>query len=124
MRIPLWVDTALVQCAVDGTKRAPRWFGRYLRLDSLRANAPVIIEFPVSDRVESWRTPGKVGGEWPGWEEPVVRDIWFRGNAVVAMSRPILPYSPLYKNRPEKYRPTKAVSRKVKRYVSPQRLRW
>ena len=43
---------------------------------------------------------------------------------MIGMSYPILPYSPLYQGRPEKYKTTKAPVKKVKRYVSQQRLTW
>ena len=80
VRIPLWADTSLVQCSINGTEQKSQWFGRYLHLDNLQAKDRVVIEFPVSQRNESWTTPGKVRSEWPGWDGTIQRRIRFRGN--------------------------------------------
>ena len=123
VRIPLWVDKTKITSAKGNHLLKHQWLGSYLRLGSLQPDDEIRIEFPVEQRTETWTTPGKVRGEWAGWDETIARTITFKGNTVIEMSHPILPHSPLYAYR-EDYQADKAPMKKVKRYVTEQILQW
>jgi len=116
VRIPLWVDKGAVRQRVGSDAVPARWFGSYLRFSGLKPADVVTIEFPVVERTEEWKTVADV--------PETDRTIKFRGNTVVELSQPIMPGSPLYMNRPEKYRSPRATIKRVTRHATLQVLKW
>jgi hypothetical protein len=120
VRIPLWVDRSAVRCTLAGQELPPRWFGQYLRFSDLRPQDALTIEFPVIEQTEVWTTPSIISRE----AEPQVHALRFRGNTLVEVTPPLIPGSPLYQGRPEKYRSAEAPMKQVTRYASPIVLKW
>ncbi len=112
VRIPLWVDKKAISCQLGTKVVHPEWFGRYLRFEHLKAGDVLTIQFPMAERTENWT----VGDN--------VHTFRFRGNTLVEVSPPLLPDSPLYRDRPQKYKAAKAPIRKLTRYVTEQVLKW
>ena len=116
VRIPLWVDKGAVRQRVGSDAMPPKWFGSHLRFSGLRPADVVTIEFPMVERTEEWKTAAEV--------PETDRKIKFRGNTVIELSQPIMPGSPLYMHRPEKYRSPCAPVKRLTRYVAPRVLKW
>ena len=124
VRIPLWVDKNKIECSVNDEDIFFRWFGNYLRIESLEQDDNITIQFPIEERIEEWTKPDH--GEHlitaiPGGTKFRFR---FRGNTLVEVTPPLMTGSPLYRNRPEKFTGDKAPMRELTRYVSPQVLEW
>lgn len=127
VRIPLWVDRKAVRCTVRGKEVRRVWFGNYLRFKDLRPKDVVTIEFPMVEKTEVWTLP-------MGWEQTVpkgwlspgkqVHTCRFRGNTLVEITPPLMPSSPLYQGRLEKYKASKASMKKVTRFITPLVLKW
>jgi hypothetical protein len=120
VRIPLWVDRSAVRCTLAGEELPAHWFGQYLRFSDLRPQDALTIEFPVVERTEVWTIPRLT---WPG-PSTRVHTLRFRGNTLVVLTPPLMPGSPLYQGRPEKYRSAEASMKQVTRYASPMVLKW
>jgi hypothetical protein len=127
VRIPLWVDRKAVRCTVRGEEVRRVWFGGYLHFKDLRPKDVVTIEFPMLERTEVWTLPS--GWDWTvprEWLSSVkqVHTCRFRGNTLVEITPPLMPGSPLYQGRPEKYKANKSLMKKVTRFVTPLVLKW
>ncbi len=120
VRAPLWVDLQAVQCQVGKKDITNTWFGRYLRIQPLNPGDTVTIQFPVAEWVEKW-TVSNLG--WPG-SEKTVHTCRFRANTLVEMTPPLMPGSPLYQQRPDKFKAQVAPRKKVTRFVTPLVLKW
>jgi hypothetical protein len=124
VRIPLYVDKQTVSCRVGDRGVRPEWFGRYLRLEHLKAGDLATIEFPVEDRVERWSLPTK------GWNTKILQPagtvytFTFRGNTLVDVTPPLMPAWWLFRDRAKMYRTPKASMMKMTRFVSPRVLNW
>ncbi|MBI2841974.1 MAG: hypothetical protein HYX78_01090 [Armatimonadetes bacterium] len=120
VRIPLWVDKEMVKCRVGKKQVDQEWFGRYLRVRSLKPGDIVTIEFPVRERTEQW-----IGQEWIPAPQIKTFDLKFRGNTLVEISPEMFPVGcTFYKGRAEQYRAQKARMKKVTRFVTPLILKW
>ena len=124
VRIPLWVDLKTVKCRVGHKAMPPKWFGRYLRIGKLNHADIVTIEFPVETTVEKLTASGTLRNEWAKYPGNVTYTCTFRGNTLIEISPELLPGSPFYKERPAKYRASKAEMKKVTRFVSTRDLKW
>ncbi len=121
VRIPLWVDRRQVRVKL-GTKEVPNlWLGNYLRLQDLKPQDQVTIEFPVRETTEKWTVP-KLHRYLSGPNQQVFT-CRFKGNTLVEIS-PSLFGSPLYQARTKRYQAGQAPTKKVTRYVTPVVLRW
>ncbi len=124
VRMPLYAHLGTVTCTVGSQKVQPRWFGRYLRLDNLKAEDVVTIEFPLEERIERWTAPPSEWG-WPRSNPPgTVFTLLFKGNTLIKITPPLASDSPLFQQRPERYKLAKAPVKNVTRYVTPQTLKW
>jgi len=130
VRIPLWVQQQSVECRIGDRKAKVKWFGRYLRLDHLRAGDVITIEFPMQERVERWTLDETLIPGMPGWPGKATRDFRFKGNTLVEITPPIPNSIPgtgdwiLYRHRKEQYHLNKAPMRTVTRYITAMRLIW
>ena len=132
VRIPLWADKNAVVCRLNNAKVDAQWQGRYLRVDNLKPQDTVTIEFPMVTRTETWTIPA--GGEhyvvgddrtWPAYTPgKTVLTMTFQGNTLIDCSPPLHPTLWMYKDRKDKYSASQAPTRKVIRYVSPMTLQW
>jgi hypothetical protein len=130
VRIPLWVDKKTVGCKVGGKKAFFEWFGRYMRIEGLKAGDIITLQFPMNERIERWTTDETLWDPIKGWPGRGTRNFAFKGNTLIKISPPI-PTWPidkgdwyLYKGRAEKYNTDKAPMREVKRFVTPLNLVW
>ena len=131
VRIPLWVEKDAVVCRIGERAAQPAWFGRYMRFEHLKQGDVMTIEFPILKRTEQWTGPSSEGWDWPkSWSfsaRPTAKaatTFTLKGNTIVDISQPIIPDSPLFLSRAEKYRSDKAAMIKVKRFVTPMVLKW
>jgi hypothetical protein len=125
VRIPLFVDKPTVKCRVGQRDVKLRWFGRYVQLKDLKTDDVITIEFPLMERIEKWTAPGLVRPEWAHYDTPTVTyTCKFKGNTLIEISPEIMPGSPLYKGRAEKYKTDQAPIKKVTRFVTPLVLQW
>ena len=124
VRIPLWVDREKTECSVNGDPIAKRWFGNYLRVESLRPEDEVRIEFPMEERFELWTKPEHGQHLITAIPGGTVFRFKFRGNTLVEVSPPLMNGSPLYRDRPKKYSAEMTPRRNVTRYVSSMILQW
>jgi len=115
LRIPLWLEKKRVECSVDGRSVRPDWFGRYVRLRSLKGRKAITLEFPVEERTEKWTKGDKVDYL-----------LKLKANTVVEIKPELLSpgVCPLYAGRGEKYRGNEARRRTVERFATPFVLRW
>ena len=125
VRIPLWVKKENVNVSCNGSVQKNRWLDQYVRISNLKPSDVITINFPVEQRVEEWTKPNHgpfLIGAIPGGTKFKIR---FRGNTVVNITPNLMSDdSPLYRNRPEKYKADKAPMKKVKRYMTPAVLKW
>lgn len=130
VRIPLWVDKKTVGCEMGGKRVSPEWFGRYLRIEHLKAGDMVTIEFPMEERTELRATEETLLDGLPGWPGNVTRTFVFKGNTLTKISPPISSWPLnqedwyLYQGRAQKYRADHAPMIEVKRFVTPLHLEW
>ena len=130
VRIPLWVEKDTVGCRIGERAVQPGWFGRYLRIEHLKEGDVITIEFPLEERTEQWTGPAGEGwkpvlGCWfpqPAAKAPTTFKL--KGNTIVAVSQPILPGSPLFLSRADKYRASAAPMKEVKRFATRMVLKW
>jgi hypothetical protein len=120
VRIPLWVDRKAIRATLRGKRLPPVWLGPYLRFEGLRGGDVLTIEFPVAERTEVWTVPRLT---WSGPDKQV-HTCRFKGNTLVEITPPLMAGSPLYQQRPEKYKASQAPMKKVTRYVTPCTLNW
>ncbi len=122
VRIPLYVDKGTVNCRIGNRAVRPEWFGRYLRIENLKAGDVVTIEFPLEERIERWTAPPNANftSPLPGG---TIYTCKFRGNTLIELSPPF-PGTWLYQGRAEKYQTAKAPMKKVVRYVTSQTFQW
>jgi hypothetical protein len=124
VRLPLYVDKKTVRCRVGDQAVRQEWFGRYLRLEHLKADDVATIEFPVEDRVERWSLPTT------GWNSKILQPAGtvytfrFRGSTLVDVSPPLMPEWWLFRDRAKRYSASQASMMKVTRFVSPRVLNW
>lgn len=131
VRIPLWVDRNKVRVRLATKSLPSSWFGNYLYVNNLAPQDVVHIEFPMAERIERWQmadpytstveNPGSHVLSLGAGERFTCR---FKGHTVIEITPPLSPGSWIYMDRPEKYRASKAPTRKVVRYVSPTVLKW
>ncbi len=123
VRIPLYVNKSTVNCRIGDRMVRPEWFGRYLRIENLKAGDVVTIEFPLEEWIERWTAPPNANytSHLPGG---TIYTCKFRGNTLIELSPPLLPGTWLYQGRAEKYKAAKAPMKKVTRYVSPGLIKW
>lgn len=124
VRIPLYVDLSTVTCNVGSRAVRPTWAGRYLRVEKLRPGDVVTIGFPLKDRVEKLTCSGTLRNEWPKYPGNVTYTCKFRGNTLISISPDLLPGSPLYKGRVERYSTSKTPMKKITRFTTPAVLKW
>ena len=135
VRMPLYVDLETVTCTVGKDKVRPTWLGRYLRIGNLEPKDVVTIRFPVQDRIETWKAPPRAN--YISWlPESNVYTVRFRGNTVIDMDPPLIAgtwhyntgpeyaETSLYRDRPEKYKTSAAPMKNVRRYITPERMKW
>ncbi len=124
VRIPLYVDLKDVTCRIGRRTVQLRWFGRYLRVEGLKAGEEVTIEFPLEERTERWAATSK--SDWYGLPLPAgtVCTMKFKGNTLITISPSPGPGCRLYENRAEKYKAAKAPMKKIIRHATPLDLKW
>ncbi|MFH1008797.1 MAG: hypothetical protein V1800_15075 [Candidatus Latescibacterota bacterium] len=130
VRIPLWADKERVGCEINDRMVSPEWFGRYLRIEHLKAGDTVTLQFPVVERTEIRTTEESLLEGMHGWPGSVPRTFSYKGNTLIKIS-PSIPGWPLgeedwhpYRGRAEKYRADQAPMSETKRFVTPSHLAW
>ncbi len=121
VRIPLWVDRDKVRCRV-GRRDLPSnsWLDNYLRLEGLKPNDVLTIQFPMVETTEVWTLPELNVKPGSGFHEHTCK---FRGNTLVEISPPIAEGARAF-DYSKRYLTANAPMKKVRRYVTPQVLRW
>lgn len=134
VRLPLWVDEAMVACRVGEESVRPIRLGRYLLFERTAPGQVLTVEFPMAESEESyvlkWRRVGgwceysnRGGGQWTPPENPDRYTCRFRGNTLIDIDpRTEGPGLPLY--RREYMRRGAAPMTSVTRFVSPTTLKW
>jgi hypothetical protein len=112
MRVPEWVESNSLQviCQINGKPRRVSWEGRYVDAGSVRAGDTVAITFPIGERTVKQVRMG--GADYT---------LIIKGNTVVFINPPGK-YYPLYQR--DHYRKNKVRWRKIRRFVSDQRIEW
>jgi hypothetical protein len=124
VRIPLWADKKLVECAVNGRKIANSWLDNYVRFERLKSREVLTIRFPMVETSEVWKVERLDWTSWPGEPGKEVHTCRFRGNTLIEMTPPLAPGAPLYARRLQQYSTTNAPMKTVSRFVTPMVLTW
>jgi DUF1680 family protein len=54
VRIPRWVDRAVIQARVNGKSATTSWIGNYLVVDGLRPKDIIVLDFPIVERTAKY----------------------------------------------------------------------
>ena len=111
VRAPEWIDSGSpeVTCAVNGESVSPKWLDRYIDVGPGERGDRIVVAFPLSERTVKERI---------GTQDYT---LVVRGSTVVSIDPPGK-YCPLYQR--DAYRTGDTIWRKVKRFVSDERIEW
>ena len=133
VRIPLWADRSQVRTRVGSREVPVIWLGNYIRVDKLKPQDQVTIEFPMRETVEKWTVPKSQ--RFLSGPNQQVFTCRFRGNTLVEITpslysgnslekAPVPRVNPLYQRRAKLYESGKAPMKEVTRFVSPGAIEW
>jgi hypothetical protein len=123
IRIPEWANWNRVSCTIDGKAQDYEWDKGYIRVDGVKDDAEVVVEFPIRQRTiatsinkefiyESRHAKlPNAGGDF---------EATLRGNTIVTLN----PDAGLPLSHHSKYDNDKVTMKKVTRFVSTEKFIW
>ena len=109
VRIPDWVNKKRVSCSVNGKRRTFKWDGSYIAVGSAQPEDQVVVTFPIVERTLTRDIKSQQ------------YEVTFRGFTAVDL-QPGADVTPLFQRA--HYRSSRAPMKKVRRFVTEQKISW